>query len=609
MKGIGNKTLALALLPILFFSMLPALFLAQTAQAASVTTPGVLQYNVPNGAAVAARLAKNPEFLKVHTLTPIHHATWIDVLGTDAYGQNIEAKALIPVSNLVEQNYPLVDPTSGLPVAFASITNVYQVGGEQDTSFQIQTMPISYEQFLGMYHQNVGYTPNIVNGNAVEPFNPDPLKVAVNWANVSGTSGPDLGGVPYPQDFTNLPTAQSNITIIGLDEHGNQITQMVTINPGAEIVLLDPTRSLDTWSTVCTVSGGDAYTSYYIFTSPEPQQPILNYNITISQIELLFSQADILANGKCNTTVTLMLLDQDGNAVHWAVNVPGQQSAPPIEVNFASSGGNIVPSTGIQIQGCYTNTTTTLTADTNARIVKVSAIAYLPAVQRLVNNVWITITYGRSLSWATTCCFDGINSAPTTITGYPYRATVVPIDFPSATAVNTCGQEYAAFITLYKGCNFISIPLVPDQHLTWNMIPDANQDLSCVQTYVCDPSPSVWLHYNFTSGVGDTIPICDGMGYWISAKENCTLVISGTFMAACQTPPEYVMCLGWNMVGVTSLDPSTTMNYLGSLDIQQALKLYGPVWAWRVDHWCMNPTMVYPGEALWVFSYSGILAP
>jgi hypothetical protein len=63
------------------------------------------------------------------------------------------------------------------------------------------------------------------------------------------------------------------------------------------------------------------------------------------------------------------------------------------------------------------------------------------------------------------------------------------------------------------------------------------------------------------------------------------------------------------MVGVTSLEPITTYSYLGSLNIEEALKLWGPVWAFRVDHWVRNPTTVYPGEGLWVFSYDGILAP
>jgi hypothetical protein len=599
MKGVGNRKLAIAMLLILMLAVIP--LFAFHVEAAQVTTPDVLEWIQPNGEAVNRSLCRNPEWLKVHTITRIHHDTWIHVLGKDCYGQNIEAKTLIPAGTPIESNIPLIDWYSGENVTFSKITDVYQEDGEHCTAFEIHTMPEPKEDHLGIYHFGL-YEPTIVE-YPVEPSNPDPLKIAVNWHDVDGDGVPeDANHTPDPGEFINLPTRQSTITIIGLDQCGNMISRDVVIPIGARIVRVDPSLTDKTWSTVCTVIGGDTNISYDIFTDPEPQRGILVFHILIHEIEIVFDDKNILADGRSSTDVDLVLLDIDSHRVHWAVNDQPYQSAPNITINVATTGGKIEPSCHIEIPGCNTCAHTTLTSDTNARIVKVSVVAYVPAVVRGGVEVCDEMT----LFDADDACFDGVNSAPTCIPDYPYRAKIVRIEDGIAQKEDYCGPYYAAYITLIKGCNFISIPVVPDEELYWQQLPGAEQLLKCVCTYYNHQ----WCFNCFDGPSPDPpIPIVDGVGYWVKAKENCTLVISGRFMESCKTPPSYQMCIGWNMVGVTEIESMTTMSYLGSLNIEEALKLYGPVWAFRVDHWVRNPTNVYPGEALWVFSYDGILAP
>lgn len=604
MKGVGKTKLAIAMLFIMILSIIPVLTLP--AEAVKVTTPTLLEYVPPNGEAVHRSLCSNPEWLKVHTISEIHHDTWIHVLGKDCYGQNIEAKTLIPSGTPLQSNFILVDWYSKEPVTFSKITDVYQEGGEHCNSFEIHTLPEPREDYLGLYHLSNGYVPHYEGPYPVEPSNPDPLKVAINWVDVNGNGVPaDADGNPEPGEFTNLPTQDSTIHIIGLDQCGELLEKDVFIPKNSKIV--NVVISDKTWSTVCTVTGGLQAISYYIFTHPEPQRPILTYHIMINSIKVTVRDHNILADGQSTAEVTITLLDIDGHEVHWAVDIPGFQSAPPIEINVASSGGKVQPSCDIEIPGCNTCAVTWLTSDTNARLVKVSAVAFLPPVQRYENDQWRQICPPTTLTDCVEMCFDGVNSNPTCIPDYPYRTKVCRIEDGRANKEDTCEQTYAVFINLVRGCNLISIPFVPDEELCWGDLPGAEQYLCKVCTYCAFEKK--WYCYEFGDDPVDGIPIKDGWAYWVKAKENCTLVLSGEFMEAAETPPSYQMAIGWNMVGVTSLIPRTTYSYLGSLNIEEALKLWGPVWAFREDHWERNPTMVYPGEGLWVFSYDGILAP
>jgi len=548
--------------------------------AVSVPTPPIVEW-VPGGKDVHDSLSCNPEWLKVWTVTHVSHDTWIHVLGKDTYGQDVEGKVLIPASTVPQEEFPLIDVHSGEKVTFARITAITQQGGEHCNIFQIHTLPEAKQQWLGIYHKSTGYSPQYdADGYPIEPSNPDPLKVAINWVDKFPFDGQPT------EDECTAPLYDSTITIKGLDQKGAPLQFAVNITTKDKIVEVDvPCHS---WSTVCTVSDGQIGISYYIFTHPKPQEAIFNYKIAVHHISVTADPKNILADGVSNSTITITLLDIDGHEVHWTT----EKGVDPVEINVAATGGKVKPSLGIEIPGCNTYATTTLTSDTNARIVKVSALALVPE------------TPGHpamELTAEDIVCFDGLNSVP--------YAGVMSIKDIGGTG---SGKYYAVFRKLEKGCNLISIPVVPDEKLTWDMLPCASQCLESVATY----QGGTWLYYNFKQGTGDIIPIKDGWAYWVKAEKPCTIVISGKLMdqydpdTGFGMPPMYPMSLGWNFVGVTSISSIKTPDYLESLhDMGLGEKLWGPLWVYRNGSWVRNPSLLHPTEGMWLFTYDGILAP
>ena len=581
--------LVILMLIVLGLSMMSVFVISVNAP--SVTTPPVLEWIQPNGKADHAKLYYNPEWLKVRTQTHVSHDTWIHVLGKDTLNLDVEAKAFIPTCTPPQAVFPLIDVHSGESVTFARITHVYQQGGEHCNSFEIHTLPAPREDWLGTYHAGgVGYLPQIDSDDfPMEPRNPDQLKILINWVDKDG----DL--LPDPDEFPNLPTEDSTIIIKGLDERGNVLETSVLIPAGSTIV---PFTVVHTWSTVCTVWGGTIGYSYYIFTEPEPQKPMLKYKIAVDHIEVTADPKNILADGKMNTTIIITLKDIDGHELHWT-RPSDELIAPPVEINVAASGGKVKPSLAIEIEGCHTNATTTLISDTNARIVKVSALALIPEVRDKYGSI---LHEKMQLTDYTYVGFDGLNSVP-------YRIKYNVLDIGVLTGERT---NYVVRLRLDKGCNLISIPVVPDERLTWDMLPCAGQCLISVATY----QGGVWLCYDFRAEIGDIIPIVDGCGYWVKAEKPCTLVISGTTMdqydpdTGFGLPPIYPMAMGWNLAGVTSTTPIDTADYLESLkNLGLGEKLWGPVWVYREGRWYRNPSKLSPTEGLWLFTYDGLLAP
>jgi len=577
-----KKVSTILMLALLAISIIPMFAIPVTA--APVPKPGTVDWvDDPGtleieGEEVHKTLACDPEWLKVWTVTHVSHDTEIIVHGKDTFGQNIEAKAKIPTCTDPQVGFPLIDMHSGENVAFSRITAVFQQGGEHCNVFQVHTLPEPKQDLLGLYHTATGYSPVYDGaGYPVEPSNPDPLKVVINWVDKNGDGQPTA-------DECTAPGKPSTITIKGLDQYGNVLEVTVSIPSTAKIVEVDVTCR--TWSTVCTVWGGGIGISYFIFTHPKPQRAIFEYKISVHHISVTADPKNILANGVSTSTITITLLDQDDHEVHWTTD------ADPIEINVAATGGKVKPSLDIEIPGCNTYATTTLTSDTNARIVKVSVLAIVPATPGHTE---------MQLTGFDIVCFDGLNSVP-------YESAYGIIDIGG---VGT-GKYYAVFIRLTKGCNFISIPVVPDEHLTWDMLPCAGQCLISVATY----QGGVWKYYDYTVPAGDIIPIKDGCGYWVKAEKPCTLVLSGKSLdqydptTGFGLPPMYPMALGWNMIGVTSLRPIPTADYFESLhDMGLGEKLWGPVWVFRNSKWVRNPTSLKPTEAVWLFTYDGILAP
>jgi hypothetical protein len=675
------KMKSIVLMLLLTLPMMSPLF-AMNANAYPVTgtpstSPKIIEWT-PTGLAEYATLKWNPEYLKLEVLSPIHTVTTIIVQGKDTYGQNIEAKVVIPTTAVMQSKWIFNDTHTDppKPVAFAEITGILQQGGEDNTKYAIYTEPEPFEEYLGQFHNSTGFEPGkydlhgdtrqylvgqgenkpyTVQDVPVEPSNPDPLKIAVNWEDKE-ISPPirvrDL--LPQADEFpTGGAGAESTIWFEALDENGNKVITEVHIDPGTK--LLGPITGC-TYSTVCKVWGGNQGDSYYIFTEPIPERKLFYYYIIIDHITIHPASYDILAYPDevtlgyypGVTDITVALRDIDGNLVN-AENyglINGIQQE--IIINFFTSGGKIQPSNDVHIDKYKSTVTVNITADTNPRTIKVTADANVP------KSTWHDPL--NLFTW-TEMTFDGINSVLFTggwpiqmmMCGYtdstghkeemaaPFRQWL-PKDLggPEPTGIKLDGPLYEVMIPLYVGCNLISSPVYPmlgtAQYQLGEGIPmellfgytSATDTIEAIWWYNPENTADPWSHY-IPAVDGTTAPgkfFRDGVGYWIKAEKACTLELSGVAMEnAPFVPAEYRVSHSWNLMGFTSIYPMYTEDYLESLATgpgtypsQSIASAVGPIWVWNAVYrtWVRNPDMLWPTNGFWM-NYKlpdfGYLAP
>jgi hypothetical protein len=669
-----KSTVLILLLALSLISMIPVLSMKKTVVAEPVTYPDtpypnaqhpIIEWYVPSGHIDYLTLAPNPEYLRLKTETPVVTQTTIIVQGKDTYGQNIEATVFINGSHDTpigpEQSFTFNDTHSGMPVAFAEITGIFQQNGTHNDRFSIWTQPeyvgtqrTILEEYLGQYHktEDPAWKPGqylweypagtkylVAHGEGttatlqdvpVEPSNPDPLKILINWHETDKDLYPDPSEL-YPTKSDQKATLNAWLWIEGLDQKGSKIAYNFTINIGDPIIAEDCDHS---WSSICKVKS-NATDSYYIFTHPKDSRQLFWYTILIDHITIHPDCYDILAY-PYNTTateypgvtnITVALRDHDGNLVH---------AKEPILVNFATSGGKIQPSSDVWIDTCHITARANLTADTNARTVNVTADANVPDCDyapELNLFAWTELT------------FDGINSVATewttihtmmwgwnswngtawfsTFTGPVPPKPVLPdwLEGPAKDGIKLDGPIYEVMIPLFKGCNLISCPVHPILCNTYmSGYPDKIEGIpmsllfgntsatTCIEAvwwYDC----GVWSHY--IPGVdGSTDYFTDGVGYWIYAEKPCTLEISGVLMENGPfTPPTYTLAPNsWNLVGFTSITPRSINDYLESINSGATsgyLSAAGPVWTYYAycGTWFRNPSWgLYPGYGFWIYN-------
>jgi hypothetical protein len=665
-----KSTVLILLLAVSMISMIPVLSMTPVA-AEVVTYPtakaGVVDWYPTTGHTDYLTLAWNPEYLKLRISTPFITNTTIIVQGKDTYGQNIEATVLLNGTHahpiILEPYFIFNDTHSGMPVAFAEITGIFQQNGTHNNRVSIRTEPEPFQEYLGEYHKTTnlwspgtmalshpgqkylvgrgdGQIPHGIQDVPVEPSNPDPIKVAINWEDKDGDLFPDsaeIGGA----------TVNTTLTIEGLDEHGNKLTTCVTIVNGNKLVEVVPSP-LHTWSTICKISGGASDESYYIFTHPVDSRILFYYTLLIDHITIHPDCYDILANPTTRwnvsqvphttvwyypgvTNITVALRDQDGNLIH---------AKDPILVNFYTSGGKIQPSCDVWIDTCHITATANLTADTNARTIKVTADANVPLCSYCPEM--------NLFAW-TELTFDGVNSVGTlwtsihkmmwgwnswngtawfsTFTGPVPPKPVLPdwLGGPAKDGIKLDGPIYEVMIPLYVGCNLISSPVHPMLSTEYycEAYPDGHQGIpmsllfgntsatTCIEAvwwYDAGAAGS-WSHYVPGVDLGTTDYFTDGVGYWIYAEKPCTLEISGVFMDnAPFTPPLYTLTKNsWNLVGITSLTRISIKDYLESVNSGDPayMSAAGPVWIYYAyaGAWFRDPSWgLDPGFAFWVYN-------
>jgi hypothetical protein len=662
------------LLMLLLTLPLMAPLIARNATAYSVTgtpstNPKIIEWT-SGGLDVYKTLKWNPEYLKVQVDSPVWTTTTIIIQGKDTMGANIEAKVVILPSPYTEFEYIFNDThtTPPMPVAFAEITGIFQQGGTDNSKFEILTSPEPFEEYLGQYHLSTGFEPGkyTVNGDnryylvghgadkpytvqnvPVEPSNPDPLKILVNWIDAKNLLGVyDL--LPQANELgkaklDSTVAAGTAIYLESLDENGNKVITTVEIPAGANGAF---SIVGCTYSTLCKVWGGNQADSYYIFSEPMLARELFFYYIKIDHITIHPAAYDILANpqdanGEGMTKVTVALRDIDGNLVNAADyldTIPEHDTE--IIINFFTSGGIIEPARTM-IEEYDSTVTVLLHADTNARTINVTADANIPVC-----------TYHDELNlpaW-TEMTLDGVNSVfsnggvlvhammnsytdvvgNTVTTPVPAKPVLPPSEGgPNADGIKLDGPIYEVSIPLYVGCNLISSPVSPllgDIYYTnyptavagapgYNTGIDNKgipMDLLFSETAAVDNIEAVWWydgiwHVYIPGQLDPTAYFRDGVGYWIKAEKPATLEISGVWMENGPfTPPTYNLnANAWNLMGVTSLNGITVTDYLSSISGSQYIQGAGPVWVYYAHdgRWVRNPSWgLWPGEAFWVYN-------
>ena len=256
------KMKANLLVVLLMLSMISAIPMIATRHVSAEPVPDGSKIVWEDGTgAAAATLKWNPEFLELLTMQYTEYDTIVTIDGKDTYGQVIEASVYIPAGSAMSSIFTFLDCQSGCPVAFAEIDNIFQKYGTNGDQFEILTCPVPYEttgthigqyygQYLGEYYKpssgTFGYYPGyndyinnaygtflVANGQGnsygtqpypVEPYNPDPLVVYINWKNYAEDLYPKAGEFP-----TGGARTATVLTIEGMDENGNKAIGLCTI--------------------------------------------------------------------------------------------------------------------------------------------------------------------------------------------------------------------------------------------------------------------------------------------------------------------------------------------------------------------------------------------
>jgi len=150
-------------------------------------------------------------------------------------------------------------------------------------------------------------------------------------------------------------------------------------------------------------------------------------------------------------------------------------------------------------------------------------------------------------------------------------------------------------ISLSKGWNLISLPLIPDNSSIEAVLSEVIENVSCVWAY--DAETGAWLMYNpDIPEISDLTTMEDGVGYWINMTSASTLTIHGKeFPEPPATPPVYHVVEGWNLIGYKETVQMNASEYLEGVEY---IRLY----TYADGRWkAVRPTdKMVPGQGYWI---------
>ena len=172
---------------------------------------------------------------------------------------------------------------------------------------------------------------------------------------------------------------------------------------------------------------------------------------------------------------------------------------------------------------------------------------------------------------------------------------------PSILIANTVNAEADNLtLNLKAGWNLISLPFNIDgesrnpEIIFASLLASDNPNLNIIWSYeACSNTWQAWI-----PGLGDTLQIYDGKGYWLNLDYSATLSINGTFSAIdpINPPPQYSVCVDWNLIGFTNGTESELIDdYLGGTNFTYAWTFDNGTW-----YFINSGDLLKPGQGYWV---------
>ena len=176
----------------------------------------------------------------------------------------------------------------------------------------------------------------------------------------------------------------------------------------------------------------------------------------------------------------------------------------------------------------------------------------------------------------------------------------------SGTATVAFVADSAAMPNLVVGWNLISLPLIPVSSDIDDVLEDLGiaADVDVVWSY--DAATRDWSGYHPSTGMGELTRMEDGKGYWVRMLAPAEdLTVTGFEMPAPgETPRQYAVAQGWNLIGIKSTSTTAPEEYLAAI---QFTSVYGFD---QGGYFFIAEDDLEPGFGYWVFAMEeGYIAP
>ncbi|MFH0893188.1 MAG: Ig-like domain-containing protein [Bacteroidota bacterium] len=176
----------------------------------------------------------------------------------------------------------------------------------------------------------------------------------------------------------------------------------------------------------------------------------------------------------------------------------------------------------------------------------------------IISSGNVALTSGTSVT--TTVEYDSTTNTATikpTTTLYSNKGYTITLSgvvdkagnlLPTSTWSFTTATYYN--ISLTKGLNLISLPIVPTNKNIENVIENEEENIDTVWTY--DAINDKWKMYAPNGPSNDLFDMTAGNGYWISYTKDTAGKLDGwgnLFLEGANTPPQSTLTSGWNLIG------------------------------------------------------------